>query len=405
MSRVIVSNVGKHHAYETAIALQELGWLKRFYTSFYLERNPSQMHKLLRALLPKRLESKSSNRREERLNDDIVTSYFFPEILERTPLKNLMGAYNMMNLKGEIYDRRVAMQNLECDIFHGFEGAVLHSLRKAKRSGAKTVLDYPIFHYQTIRDIMVEEYKRFKVNAPKYLSTDDVNIRRKQKEIEESDFIFVPTERIAGDFIRYGKNKSQIKHIPYGFNPERFKAGEKQDSVFRIVVVGYLTFHKGIQYILQAFSELRLRNAELLIVSEIDNNFKPILAKYAGVFRHQHAIVQEELAKVYQNASVFVLPSLIEGFGMVTCEAMACGLPVIVTENCGMQPRDGKDGFIVPIRNPDALKEKILILYENENLRQQMGKSAAEYVKQFTWDNYHKNIQRVYQEIYQNHYA
>jgi glycosyltransferase involved in cell wall biosynthesis len=81
---------------------------------------------------------------------------------------------------------------------------------------------------------------------------------------------------------------------------------------------------------------------------------------------------------------------------------MACGLPIIASENAGAVARDGKDGFIIPIKDIEILKEKILLLYENEELRRRMGESAAEYVKQFTWENYHKNIQCAYQEIFRN---
>ncbi|MFN3328153.1 MAG: glycosyltransferase, partial [Fervidobacterium pennivorans] len=64
------------------------------------------------------------------------------------------------------------------------------------------------------------------------------------------------------------------------------------------------------------------------------------------------------------------------------------------------QQRDGKDGYVVPIRDIEALKEKILLLYENEDLRRTLGESAAQYVKQFTWENYRKNLQEVYKSIF-----
>ncbi|MFN3428311.1 MAG: hypothetical protein ACK41G_12175, partial [Candidatus Thermochlorobacter sp.] len=151
---VILSHVARHHAYQTALALQEAGWLKRFYTSFYDEKNPPLKHRFLRALIPKSLSRKMNNRFQEGLDESKITSYYFPELLERTPLRELIGRYNMMNLKGELFDRRVAMQSLECDIFHGFEGAVLHSMRKAKQQGAVTILDQPIFHYLAIREVL-----------------------------------------------------------------------------------------------------------------------------------------------------------------------------------------------------------------------------------------------------------
>lgn len=71
-----------------------------------------------------------------------------------------------------------------------------------------------------------------------------------------------------------------------------------------------------------------------------------------------------ELAGDYNESSVFVLPSLADSYGLVTLEAMACGLPVVVTENSGSKEavRDGVDGFVVPIRDIKALKEKLLLL-------------------------------------------
>ncbi|MDW8465876.1 MAG: glycosyltransferase family 4 protein [Chloroherpetonaceae bacterium] len=394
--KVILSHVARHHAYETAFALQEAGWLHRYYTSFYLEKNPALLHQLIRKILPQSLQKKSSNQYDERLNELLIRSYFFPELLERTPLRSIVGTYNMMNLKGELFNRRVAMQDLECDVFHGFEGAVLYSMRKAKKQGAKTVLDYPIFHFRTVREIMVEEYQRFGINPPTYLVKDDINIRRKQQEIEEADYVLVPTQRIAVDFVRYGKSPNQVIATPYGFSPGRFFVKEVEEKRFRILFVGIIGFRKGVYYLLEAFRQLQLKDAELILVSPVEEEFKPVLAKYEGLFRYTHSLPNDKLKDVYQSASVFVLPSLVEGSAYVTYEAMASGLPVIVSENAGSVARNGIDGFVVPIRSVEALKEKILLLYENEKLRREMGKSAAEHVKQFTWENYRRKLREFY---------
>ncbi|MFQ3598832.1 MAG: glycosyltransferase family 4 protein [Chloroherpetonaceae bacterium] len=402
--KVILSHVARHHALETAFALQSAGWLKQFYTSFYDEKNPPVKHRLLRTLIPKPLLSKVSNRYREGLDESKITSFYFPELLERTPMRRFIGRYNMMNLKGELFDRRVAIQNLECDIFHGFEGAVLHSMRRAKQQGAITILDQPIFHYLAIREILVEEYQKFQIEVPSFLKGRDINIRRKEKEIEEADFILVPTERIVQDFVQRGKPKERIKCVQYGFNARRFFPGNKQDNIFRILFVGIVGIRKGVYYLLEAFKQLNLKNSELVLVSPVDEEFKPILHRYEGLFKHIHSLPNSEMSELFQNASIFVFPSLAEGSSLSTFEAMASGLPVIVSENAGSITRDGKDGFVVPIRDIEALKQKILLLYENEVLRREMGESAADYVKQFTWENYHKNIQRIYQEIISNNF-
>jgi glycosyltransferase involved in cell wall biosynthesis len=89
--------------------------------------------------------------------------------------------------------------------------------------------------------------------------------------------------------------------------------------------------------------------------------------------------------------SVFVLPSLADGFGMVVPQAMACGLPVIVTENVGAADivRDGRSGFIVPVRDVEALCEKLRFLHENRDLAREMGRQARQdVICGYTWDDY-----------------
>jgi glycosyltransferase involved in cell wall biosynthesis len=400
---VILSHVARHHAYETAFALQSAGWLKRFYTSFYDEKRPPFKHRLLRTFIPKSLAKKMSNRFREGLDESKITSFYFPELLERTPFQKIVGKYNMMNLKGELFDRRVATQNLECDVFHGFEGAVLHSMRKAKQQGAITVLDYPIFHYKTIREVLIDEYKLLKLEIPDFLLKRDINILRKEQEISEADYIFVPTKRIADDFVRYGKEREKVKCISYGFNPNRFFVGQKKDAIFRILFVGIICVRKGVHYLLEAVKQLNLKNIEVLLISPIEEEFKPVLSRYEGLFKHIHSLPNESLVRVYQNSSILVLPSLIEGSSLVIYEAMACGLPIIASENAGAITRNGIDGFVVPVRDIEALKEKILLLYENEELRRKMGESAAEYVKQFTWEHYRARVQDAYSLIEEKH--
>ena len=109
---------------------------------------------------------------------------------------------------------------------------------------------------------------------------------------------------------------------------------------------------------------------------------------------------QSELARYYQQASVFVLPSIQDGFGMVVYEAAACGLPVIVTENVGASIRDGLDGFVVPIRDVDALVRKMNYLYEHPMESAAMGQSALNYVQQFTWENYHRELIGHYKQMW-----
>jgi glycosyltransferase involved in cell wall biosynthesis len=98
------------------------------------------------------------------------------------------------------------------------------------------------------------------------------------------------------------------------------------------------------------------------------------------------------------------MPSLEEGFAMVQFQAMACGLPLICTTNTGGEDlitKDGEEGYVVPIRDVEALKEKILYLYENQDIAKEMGQKAKQKVENgFTWDNYGDRYYNNLKEIY-----
>jgi glycosyltransferase involved in cell wall biosynthesis len=129
---------------------------------------------------------------------------------------------------------------------------------------------------------------------------------------------------------------------------------------------------------------------------------RPILKKYEGHFKSFGQIPQEELYKYLSQGSVFVYFSMDEGFGMALLEAMASGLPVICTANVGAKDavREGVDGFILPIRDVNGLKEKILYLYEHTKICQEMGKQArAQAESNFTWNHYGQRAVQAYEGI------
>ena len=94
----------------------------------------------------------------------------------------------------------------------------------------------------------------------------------------------------------------------------------------------------------------------------------------------------EDVVKVYQDSSIFVLSSRFEGFGMVLVEAMVCGLPV-VSFDCPAGPdeiiTDGVDGLLVPSGDVHALVEKLMVLMSDENLRRRLGQQARQTAQRY----------------------
>ena len=96
------------------------------------------------------------------------------------------------------------------------------------------------------------------------------------------------------------------------------------------------------------------------------------------------------LPAIYASADVVALPSLFDAFPLVVLEAMACGRPVIVSENSGAADfvRDGVDGFVVPIRDATAIAERIEFLRERPELRERMGLAARSRASEYPWSSY-----------------
>jgi glycosyltransferase involved in cell wall biosynthesis len=99
------------------------------------------------------------------------------------------------------------------------------------------------------------------------------------------------------------------------------------------------------------------------------------------------------------SADVFVFPSLFEGSAVVTYEAMACGLPSVVTPNAGSVARDGVEGFEVPARDVSQLAERMARLGNDPELRARMSAAARRRAEAFDWPRYHQAVNAVAREL------
>jgi glycosyltransferase involved in cell wall biosynthesis len=118
------------------------------------------------------------------------------------------------------------------------------------------------------------------------------------------------------------------------------------------------------------------------------------------VFSNLHLLgYVPDQAALLQTADVFVLPSIQEGSALVTYEAMASGLPVIITKNCGSIARNGQDGFIVPIRDPGTLANRLTAFAREPALRRSMGQAARRHVLDFSWERYGERLVEAYTRI------
>jgi glycosyltransferase involved in cell wall biosynthesis len=315
-------------------------------------------------------------------------------LVRKIPSLRRAGYYSYV--KDNLFDALARKYIPPCDVLHAWGNYALYCIPTARHLGAKVVIERGSTHPHYQDDILREEFERHGVRSER---AHPQIIAKGLEEIALADKVIIPSEFVRRTFLANGVEDAKLSVIPYGADLSLFRKEQKRDDVFRALFVGNISVQKGIHYLLEAWKKLALPNAELQLVGRIDDDARPLLDRYAGLFTHTGHVKHEDLSAVYGNASVFILPSLQEGSAMVTYEAMACGLPSIVSENTGSILRNGVDGCVIPIRSADAIAEKLTWMREHPDEVAAMGESAMAYVQGFTWDRYADGVIEVYRDL------
>jgi glycosyltransferase involved in cell wall biosynthesis len=259
-----------------------------------------------------------------------------------------------------------------------------------KRRGGQTILNYPNAHHRYSCKLIEEEMEREPEFASTFGSGTFVYAATYDRECELADTILVGSSFVRHSFIEEGLGTKNIVVVPYGIDASGFRPSQtaKADNIFRALFVGQVTQRKGISYLLRAYQAFQGSGTELMIVGRWMGD-PAAFARYHSLFTYLGNLSHLQLASVYQRADVFVFPTLLEGMGLVVLEAMASGLPVITTSHGpGDIVRDGVDGFIVPIRDSDAIVDRLEYLRAHPEVRAEMGRAARARALEFTWKSY-----------------
>ncbi|MDR7523656.1 MAG: glycosyltransferase family 4 protein [Armatimonadota bacterium] len=303
-------------------------------------------------------------------------------------------------LATENFDNWMSHRLEPCDVFHCLSGFGIGTHQIAKeRYSALTICDRGSAHILYQDEILAEEYARWGIE---YNPIDRRLVERELQEYDLCDLIFVPSSFAYRSFVEKGVPEAKLVKIPYGVDLSLFRPLPKEDDVFRVIYVGAMSLRKGIPYLLDATAGRDVPKLEVWLIGGLDPEVKPFLARYEGRYRYFGIIPRSNLYKYYSQASVFVIASIEEGFGLVQAQAMACGLPVIATTNSGAENlfTDGVEGFIVPIRDPEAIRDRVLYLRKHRDVRDEMGRAALQRVRKLRgWESYGEQVLAAYRQV------
>jgi glycosyltransferase involved in cell wall biosynthesis len=289
------------------------------------------------------------------------------------------------------------------------DGAVLtiagwapRTMRRARELGLSSAVDCPLGHHGFVRDLMREEAK-LKPEWAKTLQIHDFSDEAIQAQVEElasADLVITLSSCAKRTLLERGVEESKLEVTPLGVDLELFRPRVRPaDGIFRVIFVGQVTQRKGISYLVEAFEKAAVGRSELMLVGEVIGSADPWRGR-PGI-RHVTTVPRNELPAYYRPADVFVLPSLAEGFGLTALEAMASGIPVIISTNTFADDvlTDGQEGFIVPIRDANAIAERLLALAADPDRRAQMGKAARARAEQYPWSRYGNQIVEIMRDV------
>ncbi len=282
-----------------------------------------------------------------------------------------------------------------CDVFNGWASAALISLRKVHQRGLPAVLQTGSAHIVTQTALLTEELERLGLTG---VVTHPAVIRRTLAEYEEADLIVTPSRFVRQTFIERGVPESKLAVVCETAMPRVEPPAERPArETPRILFVGRVDVRKGVPYLLDAFRRLDA-NATLRLVGPVGRALLERLRPLPDGVELVGPRAGAALAAEFREADFFVLPSVEDGFGLAAVEAMAAGLPVIVSDHAGCADLidDGVNGFVTPARDAAALAERMRTLARDARLRDAMGRAAFATASRRTWEAYGLEMDGAY---------
>jgi glycosyltransferase involved in cell wall biosynthesis len=286
----------------------------------------------------------------------------------------------------------------DVQVVYAYEDCAENIFLAARDLGLRRVYDLPIAYWETAQRLLREEAQRYPDWEPTLGATRDSpkKLARKTREVELAEVVVCPSAFVLESLPAQIRETKKCFVAPFGtpageLSDERLSA-ETADRPLRILFAGALTQRKGLADLFAAMKMLDSK-VELVVMGSLIrplNWYRQRLRNFVYEPPRPHAAVLQ----LMQSCDVFVLPSIVEGRALVQQEAMACRLPVVATRNAGAEDLiiNGETGFLIPIRSPEAIAEKISWCASNRSRTSGMGIAAWRRASEFSWEGYGDKI-------------
>lgn len=384
-----VAYSGVHTAYECALAAQEMGVLREFHCSFY-DAPGLWGGRASRLLGPERLR----NRRVAGLDAHRVREYPWPWLWDA--LQRRLGAQDESMAMFDWFDRHYArrVRAEPPTILVTTERCALASLHAARTTGTHTLHDCPQLHPVELENLMQQASDA--CDLPwKGFPDGEAMMERKLQEYELASRLMVYSEFHGQSFVRQGVAPERLFQNPLWVDTDFWKpvAAQKRSSVsvgtLHLLFVGELSLRKGLPFLFKALELLDAPVRLTLAGRPTDQLTVPSRIGRAEIVA-TGPLTKYRLRELYAENDLLVLPSVADAFGWVAVEAMACGIPVLLSENCGAPVPDPK--WRVRALDSDAIAARLGYYLDQPERLLHDASSCCAFARQFTPERFRETV-------------
>ncbi|HVF70541.1 MAG TPA: glycosyltransferase family 4 protein [Chthoniobacterales bacterium] len=283
------------------------------------------------------------------------------------------------------------------DGVYAYEDCAIRSFETASELGQRRIYDLPIAYWETARALLGQEVQRYPEWAPTLEGSRDSpeKLARKTRELELADTVICPSAFVFDSLPEAARHSKKCVIAPFGSPPvgdisdDRPGAGRR----LRVLFAGALTQRKGLADLFAAMKMIDSDEVELVVMGSLVLPMAFYRNQFPG-FVYEPPRPHNAVLELMRSCDVFILPSVVEGRALVQQEALASGLPLIVTRNAGGEDLivEGKTGFLVPPGAPSLIAEKIEWFVANRALLPPMRAAARAKAAELTWAGYGQKI-------------
>jgi glycosyltransferase involved in cell wall biosynthesis len=281
---------------------------------------------------------------------------------------------------------------------YAYEDAAEDTFEAARARGLACIYEMPIAHWQTVQRLLHEEAERLPEWRQTIQGLDDstAKLERKCREIDLADTIVVPSRFVLDSLPAQVRSAKRCVLAPFGAPSPSARAGEARREgagPLRVMFAGAMTQRKGLADLFAAMRLLQRSDVELIVLGALNAPLSFYRSQYPD-FVYEGTRPHAEVLRVMRSCDVFVLPALVEGRALVQLEALASGLPLIVTAHTGGDDlvEEGRTGFTIPIRSPEAIAERLAWFADHRDALAEMRRHAIRKAAETSWLHYENRV-------------